>query len=52
MQVVLGGLVVRVFAVRPKVRGVKAGRERYIFKSDKYPQHAIRRRGSQVVSPV
>jgi hypothetical protein len=34
---VLGGLVVIVFAIRPKVRGFKPGRGRWIFKGDKNP---------------
>jgi hypothetical protein len=35
--VVLGGLVVIVLAIGPKVHGFKPGRERWLFKGDKNP---------------
>jgi hypothetical protein len=40
----LGGVMVSVLAIGPKVRGFKLGRGRWNFKSDKYPQHAFLRR--------
>jgi hypothetical protein len=36
-QVALGGLVVNVVAIGPKVRGFKPGRGQHIFKNDKNP---------------
>jgi hypothetical protein len=33
----LGGLVVTVLAIEPKIRGFKPGRRQWIFKSDKNP---------------
>jgi hypothetical protein len=37
--VALGGLVVRVLATGPKVRGFDPDRGRWIFKGDKNPEH-------------
>jgi hypothetical protein len=37
VQVTLGGLVVSVFAIGTKVRGLKPGRGRWIFNGDKNP---------------
>jgi hypothetical protein len=34
-----------------KVRGFKPGRERWIFKGDKNPQHDFLRKGSKAVGP-
>jgi hypothetical protein len=51
-RVDLGGLVVIVLAVGPKVGGFKAGRGRRIFKSDKNPLHDFLRRGSKAVGPM
>jgi hypothetical protein len=46
-EVVLGGLVVSVLAIGPKVRGYKPGRGRWIFQADKNPQHTFLRMGSK-----
>jgi hypothetical protein len=51
-HVALGGLMVSVLAVGPKFRGFKPGRERWVFKDDKNPQHAFLRRGSKAVGPM
>jgi hypothetical protein len=45
--VALGGLVVSVLATGPKVRGFDPDRGRWIFKSDKNPEHHFLRRGSK-----
>jgi hypothetical protein len=45
----LGGLVVRVLATGPKVRGFDPDRGRWIFKS---PEHHFLRRGSKAVGPM
>jgi hypothetical protein len=37
LVVVLGGLVIIMLVVGLKVRGLKAGRRRWIFKGDKNP---------------
>jgi hypothetical protein len=37
MAVVLGGVMVVVLAIAPKVRGIKPGRERWIFNGDIIP---------------
>jgi hypothetical protein len=47
--VLLGGLMVIVVAIGPMVCGFKPGRERWIFKGDKNPQHDFPRRGSKTV---
>jgi hypothetical protein len=44
-EVVLGGLVVSVLAIGPKVRRYKPGRGRWTFKADKNPQHTFLRMG-------
>jgi hypothetical protein len=44
--VVIGGLVVSVFAIGPKVRVLKSDRGRWIFKGDKL------RKGSTAVGPM
>jgi hypothetical protein len=36
-QVILGGVMVIVLAIGPKVREFKPGRERWMFKGDKNP---------------
>jgi hypothetical protein len=50
--VALGGLVVNVLAIGPKVRGLKPGRGRCDFKGDKNPQHDFLRRVSKAVGPM
>jgi hypothetical protein len=47
--VALGGLVVSVLAIGPKVRGFKLDHGRWIFKDDKNLQHAFLRWGSEFV---
>jgi hypothetical protein len=49
--VVIGGIVVSVLAIGPS-RGLNPGRERWIFNSDKNPQHDFLRRGSKEVGPM
>jgi hypothetical protein len=49
--VVLGGLLVSMFAIGPKVFGFKRGRGRWIFKSDKNLQHALLRKGIKSSTP-
>jgi hypothetical protein len=44
VNVFLGGVVVIVFAIGPKVRGLKPGQRRWIFKGDRNPQHDFIRR--------
>jgi hypothetical protein len=51
-RVILGGIIINVFVIGPKVRGFNPGRERWIFKGDKNPQHAFLRRGSKAVGPM
>jgi hypothetical protein len=41
---VLGGLVVSVLAIVPKVSGFKPGRRQWIFKGDKNLQHVFVRK--------
>jgi hypothetical protein len=41
LGVILRGIMVSVLAIEPKVRGVKPGRGRWIFKGYKNPQHAF-----------
>jgi hypothetical protein len=48
----LGGLVVSVLAIGPKVRGFDPDRGRWIFKGDKNPEHHFLRRGSKAVGPM
>jgi hypothetical protein len=50
--VVLGGVVVSVFATGPKFRGFDPGRGRWIFKGDKNPEHHFLLRGSKAVGPM
>jgi hypothetical protein len=52
LVVVLGGLVIIVLAIGPKVSGFKAGRGRWIFKDDKNPYHDFLRRESKNVGPI
>jgi hypothetical protein len=52
LVIVLGGLVVIVLAIGPKIRGFQPGRGRWIFKGGKNPQHDCVRRGSKAVGPV
>jgi hypothetical protein len=52
MYIFLGGLVVSVLAIEPKVRGFKPDRGRWIFKGDKNTQHAFLQRGSKAVGPL
>jgi hypothetical protein len=47
--VVLGGLIVIVLAIGPRVREFKPGCERLIFKGDKNPQHDFRWRVNKAV---
>jgi hypothetical protein len=42
--VVLGGVIVSVLAIGPKIRGFEPGRGLWIFKCDKNPQHTFLRR--------
>jgi hypothetical protein len=51
-KIAFGGLVVRILATGPKVRGFKPGRGRWIFKGDKNPQHAFLRTASKAVGPM
>jgi hypothetical protein len=44
-----GGLVVIVLTILPKVRGLKPGQGRWIFKGDKNPQQDFLRRRSKAV---
>jgi hypothetical protein len=48
--VIVGGLVVIVFAIGPKVHGFKPGQGRWIFKGDKNLQHASLWMGSKAMS--
>jgi hypothetical protein len=50
--VALGGRVLIVLAIGPKVPGFKTGREQWIFKGDKNTQHAFLRRGSKAFGPM
>jgi hypothetical protein len=52
VEVILSGLMVKVLAIGPKVRGFKPGRGRRIYKSNKNLQHIFLRRGSKAVSPM
>jgi hypothetical protein len=49
--VTLGGVMVSVLVIGPKVRRFKPGGGRWIFKGDKNPQHAIRRKGRKTFNP-
>jgi hypothetical protein len=51
-SVFLGGVIVIVLAIGPKVRGFKPGRARWIFKGGKSPQHTFLRKGSEAVGPM
>jgi hypothetical protein len=48
----LGGLVVGVLAVGPKIHVFRPDRGRWIFKGDKNPYHDILWRGSKAVGPM
>jgi hypothetical protein len=50
--VALGGVKVSMLPIGSKVRGFKPGRERWIFKGDKNPQHAFLPRRSKAVGPI
>jgi hypothetical protein len=50
--VTLGGIVVSVLAIGPKVRGFKPGQGRWIFKGDKNPKHDFLLRGSETFGPI
>jgi hypothetical protein len=50
--VILGGIVFSVFAIRPKVRGLKPGIRRWIFKGDKNLQHAFLSRVTKSAGPM
>jgi hypothetical protein len=50
--VALSGLVVIVFAIRPKVCKFKSCRGRWIFKGDKIAYHDFLRRGSKAGDPT
>jgi hypothetical protein len=47
--VVLGGVMVSVLTIGPKILGFKPGRGRWILKSDKTPQHDFLRMESKAV---
>jgi hypothetical protein len=50
LQVVaLGGLIVIVLTIIPKVRGLKPDREQWVFKGDTNQQNDFLRRGSKAV---
>jgi hypothetical protein len=51
LLVAVGGLMVIVLAIGPKVRGFTTGEGRCIFKGDTYPLHDFVRRRSKAVSP-
>jgi hypothetical protein len=51
IEVVLGGVMISVFAIRPKVREFKHGRGRWVFKGYINLQHAVPRRLSKAVGP-
>jgi hypothetical protein len=51
-EVALSGLVVIVLAIRPKARGFKPARGRWIFKGDQNPQHDFLRTGSTAGGPM
>jgi hypothetical protein len=44
--------MVSVLAIGPTVRGFKPGRERWIFKGNKSPQHDFLCRGSKAVGSM
>jgi hypothetical protein len=44
--------MVIVFATELKVRGIKTGRGRWIFKGDKNPKNDFIRRGSKAIAPM
>jgi hypothetical protein len=50
--VVLGGVHVMVLALESKTRGFKSGRERWVFKGDKIPQHDFLHRESKTIGHV
>jgi hypothetical protein len=52
LPVALGVLMVSVFAIGPKVRGLKHDRGQWIFNGDKIPQHDFLRRGRKAVGPM
>jgi hypothetical protein len=47
--VAIGGLIISVLAIGPKVHGFKPGRGTGTFKGDTNPQHAFLQRGSEAV---
>jgi hypothetical protein len=49
LVVVLGAVMVRLFAIGPKVRDFRHGRGRWILKGDKNPKHAFLRMGSKAI---
>jgi hypothetical protein len=49
MHNVLGGVMVNMLAIVPKVHGFKPGQGQWIFKGDKNPQHTFLRRGRKFV---
>jgi hypothetical protein len=51
-KVILGGLVVSVIVIGPKVRGLKPGLGRWIFKDDNNLQHTFLWRGSKAIIPM
>jgi hypothetical protein len=52
MIVVLGGAMVIVLAIGPKVHGFTPGRRRWIFKCDNNPQHDFIHKESKAVGPM
>jgi hypothetical protein len=50
--VLVGGLVIIVLPIGSKVRGLKRGRGRWIFKDDKNLQHDFLQRGSKAGRPM
>jgi hypothetical protein len=50
--VILGGLVVSVFATGPNIRRLKPGQGRWIFKGDKNLQHDFLWRVSKDIGPM
>jgi hypothetical protein len=50
--VVLGGVMVTVLVIGPKVRGSVPGRELWIIKGDQNQEHDFHRRRSKAVGPM
>jgi hypothetical protein len=48
----LGGIMIIVFAIGPKVCGFIPSQERWIFEGDKSPYRDFLRRGSKAVGPM